>query len=203
MIRFLYHIIFLLIWACCDANCSPQAVIIRHGESTHNVLDVYNSNPNHPLYCPSNLTEIGKVQVRETAKYLLNIGFNDNTIQYVYSSPLPRTIQTAEVLADAGLFSHKKIVEDPLLIEIQMGDLENQPKLISWHDSYYDQFHVETDEQVSSRMSRFLFKLLSLKPTGHVIIITHGMLADTLVFLLTNVHRGFATGEAKIFPLNP
>lgn len=188
---------------CLSEENRPRAIVIRHGESRHNMLNIYNSNPSHPMYLPSFLTQKGKEQIRKIAKQLLSMGYNNQNIEHVHVAPLERTTQTAELLAKMGLYSFKKIILEPLLIEVQMGDLENQPKLEPWHSSYCELFNVETDEHVASRVAAFYQKLIELKPSGNILVVTHGQLAENFIELVSKIRCTFKVGEAKIIPLFP
>src|SRR5437762_3319252 len=100
-----------------------QIVFMRHGKSEHNGGSDgnywYNSNPAHPEYRISNLTEEGKEIVGETADELLEQGINaENSIAFV--SPMPRTQQTADILFQRGVIEYR--ITEAKLTEVQAGD---------------------------------------------------------------------------------
>src|ERR687888_1447729 len=91
-------------------NELPLAILMRHGQADNNVKRILVGR-----YIESHLTEYGKKQVADTAKYLKNI-----PIQKVYVSPVIRTIETAKIVC--------KILEldyqiDERLYEIELGKL--------------------------------------------------------------------------------
>jgi len=184
----------------------PKFIVMRHGEATHNVKNVYNSNPDHPNYQPMNLTKRGKYQAKFAAKKMSNLGLNDENIARVYVSPLPRTRQTADVLANEGLFSKNKIVVDRRLIEIQMGELEGKPRKNiphdrSWKASDSLKYPGETYEQVAERVADFYKEIIQSQPERHVIIVTHGAPSMALIEWVTNEPKKLKTAEFAILPL--
>ncbi|MCU0532724.1 MAG: histidine phosphatase family protein [Hydrococcus sp. Prado102] len=66
-------------------NCKTRVVLLRHGQSTYNVLGLYQGSSDR-----SNLTELGRQQARLTGLFLKNIQFDA-----IYSSPLRRAQETA------------------------------------------------------------------------------------------------------------
>jgi broad specificity phosphatase PhoE len=197
-----FFLFALSLWGV-DCTTPQKLIIIRHGESDHNVNHVYNSNPAHPSYTPSHLTESGKETVKQTAKKLLKEGFNNKNITHVYVSPLPRTIETANLLAQMGLFSKDKIVIDRKLIEIQAGNLEGLPEGPPWNDQKAYKYHAETPSHVAHRVDLFYKKLKEENPCGNVIVVTHGIITIYLKKLLDITPPSILEpGEGEVFPLN-
>jgi broad specificity phosphatase PhoE len=141
--------------------------------------------------------------VKQTAKKLLKEGFNNKNIVHVYVSPLPRTIETANLLAQMGLFSKDKIIIDRKLIEIQAGNLEGLPEGPPWNDQTAYKYHAETPSHVAHRVDLFYKKLKEENPCGNVIVVTHGIIT---IYLKKLLHITPPTilqpGEAQVFPLN-
>lgn len=82
-------------WAHEDVELFPMNTtffLIRHGEAEHNVLDVASSYPETRGY---HLTERGREQVNARAQELLH-----ESIDVIFFSPLTRTRETAEILAE-------------------------------------------------------------------------------------------------------
>lgn len=92
---------------------------IRHGESEANTQRIIsNRGLQHPL------TERGVEQAKALANHL-----KDEPLEYLYSSPLMRAVQTAEILATAlGL----EITTTPALREFDCGVLEGNGDAESW-----------------------------------------------------------------------
>jgi broad specificity phosphatase PhoE len=83
-------------------------VLIRHGETDWNVEARYQGQANPPL------NEQGIAQAHQLADSLVDVG-----IDVIYSSPLQRALQTAQLLA-----RHLEIPlrEEPRLMEINQGE---------------------------------------------------------------------------------
>lgn len=66
--------------------------LVRHGEAEQNVRRILDSFPGNPAF---GLTETGKEQVRRSAEAIAREG-----IDFLFSSPLRRTRETAEAIAE-------------------------------------------------------------------------------------------------------
>ena len=62
---------------------------LRHGQSSYNLQKLCNDDPHKPV----NLTSLGKKQAAQAAKAL-----RTQQLVKIYSSPLPRAMQTAEIV---------------------------------------------------------------------------------------------------------
>src|ERR1700730_14528243 len=94
--------IFFSVFSYTLHSMEQQLIVIRHGEAGNNIEKVYNSNPENPNYKIFNLTEAGIQTTQKTTKDLLAQGFSNDNIAAVFVSPLPRTIQTADILVQQG-----------------------------------------------------------------------------------------------------
>jgi isoleucyl-tRNA synthetase len=93
--------------------------VMRHGEAQSNrdgVIDCTGRNGTNPL------TEDGVAEVRETAAEL-----KAERITRIVCSPLTRTYQTAQTVAEELGLDSSAIVTDERLKEIQLGELNGQP----------------------------------------------------------------------------
>lgn len=180
----------------------PKLIIIRHAEATSNVDNVYNTNPENPTYQAVHLTEKGREQAAKTAKELKAQGFNPTNITQVFVSPLPRSMETAEILANQGLFAKDKIVLDKRLTEQQAGELEGKTQLPNWTDDVAKKNHAETDEDVRIRALDFYAFLANKYFVGNTLIITHAKPASQLIEAASHEKVKLAPGEAKVVPLN-
>lgn len=87
-----------------------ELFLIRHGETAWNAQNRFQGHQDSPL------TAIGIAQAQAAAHYLRN-----HTLTALYSSDLPRTLQTAAPIASAtGL----PIVQEPALRERNLGIFE-------------------------------------------------------------------------------
>ena len=155
--------------------------IIRHGKTELNKANVLQGRSNYPL------NDEGIRQAKEAAKMLENIAFD-----YVYSSPLIRAVQTAEIVAP-----DQEIWLDDRLIEMDYGqyegtDLRNMPEEIRIFFS--DFVHnpapdgMEPLSEVVKRTGAFLEEIRSIK--GNILISTHAIAMKGLLETLTPESNG-------------
>jgi 2,3-bisphosphoglycerate-dependent phosphoglycerate mutase len=146
---------------------------MRHGQADNNVKRILVGR-----HIESHLTEYGKRQVADTAKYLKNI-----PIQKVYVSPVIRTIETAKIVC--------KILEldyqiDERLYEIELGKLVGMNfeeivqkfgnlflKFYSENDSILSSYGVESFCSVKSRVKHLLDEVMRKHQDKNVLLITH------------------------------
>lgn len=183
-----------------QAFASDQRIaVVRHGLASHNVEGIYNANPSHPNYKPSFLTDEGKEQAKATAEGLINQGFSDENIVAVYVSPLPRTVQTAEIFCESSLFSKAKMFIEPRLIETQLGELEGLPLLPVRDEASIEKYKSEKGSQVAQRVTELYHELLERHPDGNIILVTHGLPAQKLGEIIGGQTISFTQAEAKVF----
>jgi broad specificity phosphatase PhoE len=176
-------------------------IVVRHGEATSNIEKVYNSDPENANYKSANLTKAGHQTVLETAKRLLSEGFSNDTISAVFVSPLPRCIQTADILAQQGLFSSDKIHIDKRLIEQRAGDLEGKPQFATWEPSFAKKYNAESPEQVKNRVQDFYSDILRRYPQGNILVVTHALPGLDLIQIASHQQVKLNPGEAYVTPL--
>lgn len=195
-------------------NSGNWVAIMRHGEADHNLRRVANSNPQSPKYFQSNLTQEGVDKVKGSAHKLREKRqFNKDSVEQTYTSPLPRTQQTTEILVEEGVSSPKRIIVDERLIEIQMGDREGEAHKAltdSWDHSDFESYNGESPELVKERIKSFFEDFIkrvkdkqsSLDPKNRYIIVTHGTPAKELIQILTGKELRLRPGQAKVYPIN-
>ncbi len=86
-------------------NIMKTLYLIRHGETEANKENIFRGRSNIPL------SDNGITQSQELARY-----FEKLNIDFVYSSPMPWSIKTAEIIFDG-----KQIISENLLTNINMG----------------------------------------------------------------------------------
>lgn len=162
--------------------------IVRHGESENNLKEVIGSDPE--------LTKRGEIQAELIAKTLANVKFD-----FIFSSDLRRTINTAKVIAKNN---NLKIRTSKKLRERNYGEYEGQPmekfradlkdilqKMKTMPDEQIKNYRryegFETDEELVSRFSLYLKRIVRLHQGKTILIATHGIVMR--IFL---VYLGFA-----------
>jgi len=155
--------------------------IIRHGKTELNKANVLQGCSNYPL------NDEGIKQAEKAAGALKEIDFS-----YVFSSPLIRAIQTAEIVAP-----NSEITVDDRLIEMDYGqyegtDLSNMPPEIKTFFS--DFIHnpapagMEQLADVVKRTGAFLEEISNLN--GNVLISTHAIAMKGILEYLTPESHG-------------
>lgn len=170
----------------------------RHGQSEANVLRVIsNRGLVHPL------TELGRAQAAALAESL-----HGRPIVRIYTSPLLRARQTAEIVASAlGV----PVEEADALREPDCGEAEGRDDAEAWalnagcwtawragqHDHRVPGGESLLD--IRARFVPFVERLAAAPQSGDLLLIGHGMLYHTLLpLVLTNVDHAF--GDAHAIP---
>ena len=155
--------------------------IIRHGKTALNKANALQGRSNYPL------NDEGIRQAEEAAERLKNIHFD-----HVYSSPLIRAVQTAEIVAP-----DKEIQLDDRLIEMDYGqyegtDLRNMPEEIRIFFS--DFVHnpapdgMEPLAEVVRRSGAFIEEIQNI--SGNILISTHAIAMKGILEYLTPNSQG-------------
>lgn len=152
--------------------------IIRHGQTQWNHASVLQGRSDHPL------NESGIRQAQEAGRWLREQGI---VFSGVYSSPLVRAVQTAELTAgDVG------IQIDDRLIEMDYGPYEGSdlrhpaPEILTFFSDFVHNPAPEGMEQLSSVVERagaFLEEIRNLD--GNILISTHAIAMKGLLEYLT------------------
>lgn len=149
---------------------------VRHGEAEHNVGRFYQS------VAPGvDLTENGKKQAAAAGAFLA-----DQKVDVIYCSPLNRTRQTAQAIADA---TGASLIVDERLREVEAGEYERtsfddsdlalralhrQKKL--QQESPESIHHLEGMEKwtdVEKRVAAFMDEIIPRHRSEHVVVVTH------------------------------
>ena len=162
-----------------ESNVSKHEVIlIRHGQSTANASGVWQGQLDFPL------SEEGRRQAVKAGRAL-----RGTRISGVYSSPLARAFETAEIAArEAG--SPGDVVRAPGLMERHGGVLEgktwieqetNNPEFVEKFLALPEERRwafagAETDEEILARFDDALSEILSRHPSpdGPIVVVSHG-----------------------------
>ena len=155
--------------------------IIRHGQTELNYREVLQGRSNYPL------NEVGIAQAKEAAKKLRDVSFDR-----VYSSPLTRAVETAQLLAPSAL-----IVTDGRLIEMDYGPYEGMdlnsltPEVLSFFSDFINQPAPEGMEPLQRVVDRAGSFLEDCCRSGeNILISTHAIAMKGLLEYLTPESNG-------------
>lgn len=148
-------------------------VFMRHGQAENNV-----SRTLVGRHIEAHLTEQGKQQVADAAKYLKNIEIDE-----VYVSPVIRTVETAEIVCKSLGLDYKI---DERLYEIELGKLVGMNyeevvtkygnlflKFYDGHDTVLDNFGVESFLSVKQRVKSLLDEVVEKHDGRNILCVTH------------------------------
>ena len=150
--------------------------IVRHGQTEMNNRKVLQGRSNYPL------NEAGIAQAQKAAEELKHIAFTK-----VYTSPLKRAIQTAEIIAP-----YADAVIDERLIEMDYGPYEGTdlnhlpPEMLAFFSDFAHNPAPDGMEQLSSVVERagaFIEEIKDLE--GDVLISTHAIAMKGILEYLT------------------
>ncbi|WP_062268412.1 histidine phosphatase family protein [Endozoicomonas arenosclerae] len=189
-------------------DCRLQGVIVaRHGEGTHNTGGFYSSDPDHPNYIESRLTELGREQALNLASQLKQSGIRGAEICRVVVSPLPRTIETAHIVLSALGVPEINMELDERVIESKVGDREGQQyKSYNDRDFWFpenpEKFGGETNTQIQDRMLEAYNQILTedCQSEGYVMVFSHGAPIYLLIEALLGMGIKLSTAGYKRLP---
>jgi broad specificity phosphatase PhoE len=181
----------------------------RHGETEDNVISRLSTKPPGP-----SLTALGRNQAVELRKEIIDL-----KISKIYSSPLTRAIETADIInKDLGV----EIVKDSRISELLVGDREGRtdPVVFEEMDTVWKEWSLnnnlsviagpngETAEQVLSRCRSFINDLIHNSNKKNILVIAHGGVLQLLlghlcenlepIFCYNNWLRNCQLVESKI-----
>ncbi len=165
---------------------------VRHGESEANVLQVISNRES-----PFGLTALGKQQAKTLAENL-----KDLPITAIYSSPVRRAMETAEVLAVSFLLPYQ-ITE--ALREYDCGILEEKSDEESWRlhreiaeDWMLNRNYLRKPDggecflDIRNRFVPFIEGLIQSDPAAHILLVGHGgLFLMMLPLVLSNIDTSF------------
>ena len=157
--------------------------IVRHGQTELNSRHVLQGRSDHPL------SEAGIQQAREAARRLQSLGIR---FDRVYSSPLIRAVQTAEIVVP-----NTEPVIDERLIEMDYGSYEGTdlnrlpPEILEFFKDFAHNAAPRGMEQLASvveRVGRFLEEIKGIE--GDILISTHAIAMKGVLEYLTPDSKG-------------
>lgn len=161
--------------------------LVRHGESK------FNSEKKHQGWISKNpLTRKGILQAKKTKKHLTKY-----PIDYIYSSPLTRTRQTAKIISAKldSRISYSKLLLDFRRSKSQEGlsvqEYTSLPEFQLWKKNLgiNSDFSLPDGESrlfFTSRVSKFALKCDNIHNNKNILIITHIDVLHQLIFYWTN-----------------
>lgn len=165
---------------------STNIICMRHGFAEHNAKRILSETND----VPSHLTEQGKLDVRAAAKKL-------GKIDVIYSSPLMRATETAQLVAETLGMSPDAIIIDDRLKELQTGI--NGESV----DEYHRQFATnvekftralpggETLTELKQRVGSFAFEVAAKHEGQTVLVVTH----EYPIWLMTAATNGLNVAQ--------
>ena len=158
-----------------------KVYFVRHGQTKYNILQVYQSE----------YAELSQSGIRQTE--ILAKRFSKISIDIIYSSPMKRAKQTAEII---NKFLKKKIIYSDFLKERKdpsdflgkradsFGILKIN-KIRDLHENDY-LWHYSDEEnfiEYKERINKF-FKFLSKTKKRNILVVTHGGPIKMIIFLM-------------------
>ncbi|HVD45532.1 MAG TPA: histidine phosphatase family protein [Rubrobacter sp.] len=150
---------------------------MRHGQSTANAKGIWQGQMEFPL------SERGRVQAG-----LAGRGLSGEPFEGVYSSPLSRAFETAEIIRDRARFAgevvpvdglserHGGILEGHTWAEQEQRNPELAKKFLAIpEEERWALVGAETDEEVFARFEEALSSIRALHPGGsRIVVVSHG-----------------------------
>jgi broad specificity phosphatase PhoE len=154
-----------------------ELLLVRHGQSTANAKGIWQGQMEFPL------SERGRAQAS-----LAGHGLSGEPFEGLYSSPLSRALETAEIIRDRAGFEGQVVPVDGLS-ERNGGILEGHtwaeqeqrnPELAKKflaipEEERWALVGAETDEEVIARFEEALSSIRALHPGGsRIVVVSHG-----------------------------
>ncbi len=164
---------------------------LRHGESENNVKDLWNE-PHTPL------TARGQMQARTAGAHAHEQGL---AFDIIVSSPLPRALETARLVAQEIGYPLEAIIIDELFVEREMGTLAGQPKpplhAVAERAVIDKESSVEGIENLQRRAARGL-ELLKTRPEPTVLLVGHAASGRALLRVINNQPHDHEFDPSKV-----
>lgn len=171
--------------------------LVRHGQTKFNVEQRHQGRVDSPL------TELGREQARRAGEALATL--IDPRDSAIFSSPLGRALQTAEIIADV-ISVKRSIIVDTDLMEIGMGSAEGLTQAevekrwtVPEADSISRTMSLwspdgESLEALAERLERALRRVVD-DHAGSRVVVTHGVAGR----VLQAIHLDLGCAEAARF----
>jgi broad specificity phosphatase PhoE len=154
-----------------------EMLLVRHGQSTANAQGIWQGQMDFPL------SEEGRRQAS-----LAGTGLSGERFEGLYSSPLSRAFETAEIIRDRTGFAgevvplgglserHGGILEGHTWAEQEHRNPELAEKFLALpEEERWPLVGAETDEEVIARFEATLESIRDLHPAGsRLVVVSHG-----------------------------
>ncbi len=154
-----------------------ELLLVRHGQSTANAKGIWQGQMEFPL------SERGRAQAD-----LAGRGLYEEQFEGLYSSPLSRAFETAEIIRDRTGFAgevvpvdglserHGGILEGHTWAEQEQRNPELAKKFLAIpEEERWALVGAETDEEVIARFEEALWSIRALHPGGsRIVVVSHG-----------------------------
>jgi broad specificity phosphatase PhoE len=124
-----------------------EIYILRHGESEANEANIAQGSE-----YDTGLTALGREQGEKTGEYLKKYRIKDKNFDAIYSSPLMRALETAEIISDIIEFDGD-IIQEKRLVERDKGRLSGMDKkgeLIQSVFAEFDKLNAENEDPIEN-----------------------------------------------------
>jgi isoleucyl-tRNA synthetase len=166
--------------------------LARHGESDSNVQKIVNTSVDENI----KLTDAGVQEIKSSAEKFKNAGFD-----LVFSSPMPRTKVSAEIISEIVGFDKSKIIFDDKIGELKVGDFNGKKLEELWKyeetmtDYYQDELpNGESRAQMYRRMMEFVYGLEKKYSDKKILIVSHG---DPLMAMFLGTSTDYTSEKLK------
>lgn len=151
-------------------------LLIRHGQTNWNLEGKLQGREDIPL------NDTGRAQAKSCAQSL-----SDQLWQVIYTSPLSRAKETAEIIAKE--INCPSVITEPLLTEREFGNCSG----LTWNDlkTQYPLYPNETPEgmepflELCLRMEQALHTCITKSAGNNMILISHGGSINALLYHLS------------------
>jgi len=187
--------------------------LVRHGQSDWNKKNLFTGWRDRPL------TEQGKKEAKEAAKFLKTMGIEYN---YLYTSVLNRAIHTGELIVEILGLKDIIVIKNQALNERDYGSLTGLNKDDAREKWGEEQVHIwrrsydiappsgESLKDTAERVLPYFQKeiLPRLYDDKNILISAHGNSLRSLIMYIENlkpeeiIKKEIATGEPKIYSFN-
>lgn len=154
-----------------------ELLLVRHGQSTANAKGIWQGQLDFPL------SEKGRAQAS-----LAGHGLSSEPFEGLYSSPLSRAFETAEIIRDRAGFAGEVvpveglsernggILEGHTWAEQEQRNPELAKKFLAIpEEERWALVGAETDEEVIARFEEALSSIRALHPCGgRIVVVSHG-----------------------------